>query len=176
MQISRRNLACVAKVSASKKTQAALAIQVGYALDVLHANGLPRKCCTNLLVDFIKQVFIKLDLRYITESGDKKGIHTADKVKKHGDVGSTISRLKRYARRVCRNITLPTISPQDRALQMTQFVPVCLWSENGRNCCSCRSGKGHRRDSLGPVEAKLVLFFNFFILFMFYVYLQPYGL
>lgn len=121
------------------------------------------------------QVYTKLDLEYPTESNDKNHIHTAEKSKTTGDVGSTISPagairevfpnqraccamnkhwdavfivhqsgrlnlcLQRYARQVCRTITVPTISPQDRAISQLRHCVASLSVHLAEVSAICRS-------------------------------------
>lgn len=154
------------------------------------------------------QVYTKLDLEYPTESNDKNHIHTAEKSKTTGDVGSTISPagaikevfqikepaaqyykvlqniwlacfsihlllplpkkkkfycsylimnkhwdavfivnqsgrlnlcLQRYARQVCRTITVPMISPQDRAISQLRHCVASLSVHLAEVSAICRS-------------------------------------
>lgn len=90
--LPKKKLACAIESGATnlkkkcvniKAEIAAIAIQV-YALDAIHDKALLRKCSTNLLLDFVKQVYTKLDLRYPTESD----IHTAEKAKIMGTLAA----------------------------------------------------------------------------------------
>lgn len=158
------------------------------------------------------QVYTKLDLEYPTESNDKNHIHTAEKSKTTGDVGSTVSPasairevfsksksllrnttkscrtydshvslfiysslfqkkniyiyiycsylitnkhwyavfivhqsrrlnlcLQRYARQVCRTITVPTISLQDRAIPQLRHCVASLSVRLAEVSAICRS-------------------------------------